>query len=54
MPRYDYDLIAIGAGAGGFVSTKVAAGFGKKAAMIEKNKLGGECTNALPCQAGTP
>ena len=46
MPRYDYDLIAIGAGAGGFVSTKVAAGFGKKAAMIEKNKLGGECTNA--------
>jgi len=46
MPRYDYDLIAIGAGAGGFVSTKVAAGFGKKAAMIEKSKLGGECTNA--------
>jgi len=46
MPRYDYDLIAIGAGAGGFVSTKVAAGFGRKAAMIEKNKLGGECTNA--------
>lgn len=46
MPKYDYDLIAIGAGAGGFVSTKVAAGFGKKAAMIEKKKLGGECTNA--------
>jgi pyruvate/2-oxoglutarate dehydrogenase complex dihydrolipoamide dehydrogenase (E3) component len=46
MPRFDFDLIAIGAGAGGFVSTKVAAGFGKKAAMIEKNKLGGECTNA--------
>jgi pyruvate/2-oxoglutarate dehydrogenase complex dihydrolipoamide dehydrogenase (E3) component len=46
MPRYDYDFIAIGAGAGGFVSTKMAAGFGKKAAMIEKNKLGGECTNA--------
>jgi len=46
MPSYDYDMIAIGAGAGGFVSTKVAAGFGKKVAMIEKKKLGGECTNA--------
>jgi len=46
MPRYDYDLIAIGAGAGGFVSSKVAAGFGKKVAMVEKKKLGGECTNA--------
>jgi len=45
MPSYDYDLITIGAGAGGFVSSKVAAGFGKKVAMIEKNLLGGECTN---------
>ena len=53
MPGYDYDMIAIGAGAGGFVSTKVAAGFGKKAAMIEKKKLGGECTNAgcIPSKA---
>jgi len=46
MPTYDYDLIAIGAGAGGFVSAKFAAGLGKKVAMIEKKKLGGECTNA--------
>jgi pyruvate/2-oxoglutarate dehydrogenase complex dihydrolipoamide dehydrogenase (E3) component len=45
MPKYDYDLIAIGAGAGGFVSTKLAAGLGKKAALIEKDLLGGECTN---------
>lgn len=53
MPRYDYDMIIIGAGAGGFVSSKVAAGFGKKVAMIEKNKLGGECTNAgcIPSKA---
>jgi pyruvate/2-oxoglutarate dehydrogenase complex dihydrolipoamide dehydrogenase (E3) component len=46
MPKYDYDMITIGAGAGGFVSSKLAAGLGKKVAMIEKNKLGGECTNA--------
>jgi pyruvate/2-oxoglutarate dehydrogenase complex dihydrolipoamide dehydrogenase (E3) component len=45
MPQYDYDLIAIGAGAGGFVSSKVAAGFGKKVALIEKDLLGGECTH---------
>lgn len=45
MPKYDYDLIAIGAGAGGFVSSKLAAGLGKKVAMIEKDLLGGECTN---------
>jgi pyruvate/2-oxoglutarate dehydrogenase complex dihydrolipoamide dehydrogenase (E3) component len=45
MPRYDYDLIAIGAGAGGFVSSKLAAGLGKKVALIEKARLGGECTN---------
>jgi len=45
MPQYDYDLIAIGAGAGGFVSSKLAAGLGKKVALIEKSLLGGECTN---------
>jgi pyruvate/2-oxoglutarate dehydrogenase complex dihydrolipoamide dehydrogenase (E3) component len=53
MPKYDYDMIVIGAGAAGFVSSKFAAGLGKKVAMIEKNKLGGECTNAgcIPSKA---
>ena len=41
---YDYDLIVIGGGAGGFVASKFANGLGKKVAIIEKNKLGGECT----------
>ncbi|MBI3815164.1 MAG: FAD-dependent oxidoreductase [Nitrospinae bacterium] len=45
MAKYDYDLIIIGGGAAGFVSAKVARGFGKTVAMIEKGKLGGECTN---------
>lgn len=44
MAKYDYDLIVIGGGAGGFVSSKLAAGLGRKVAMIEKDKLGGECT----------
>lgn len=43
--RFDYDLIVIGGGAAGFVSAKLAAGLGKKVALIEKNRLGGECTN---------
>ena len=45
MSRYDYDLVVIGAGAAGFVASKLAAGMGKRVAMIEKGRLGGECTN---------
>jgi len=45
MGRYDYDLIVIGGGAAGFVASKIARGFGKSVAIIEKGKLGGECTN---------
>ncbi len=45
MKKYDYDMIAIGGGAGGFVSSKLAAGMGKRVAMIEKHKLGGDCTH---------
>ncbi len=44
MKKYDYDIIVIGGGAAGFVSSKLASGLGKKVAMIEKDKLGGECT----------
>lgn len=39
-----YDLIVVGGGAGGFVSAKFAHGLGKKVLLIEKHKLGGECT----------
>lgn len=45
MPSFDYDVIVIGGGAAGFVSSKLANGFGKKTALIEKEKLGGDCTN---------
>jgi pyruvate/2-oxoglutarate dehydrogenase complex dihydrolipoamide dehydrogenase (E3) component len=46
MGKYDYDIVVIGGGAGGFVSSKLAAGLGRKVAMIEKDRLGGECTNS--------
>ncbi len=41
---YDFDLIVIGGGAAGLVASKFAAGVGKKVALIERSKLGGECT----------
>lgn len=42
--RYDFDLIVIGGGAAGLVASKFAAGVGKRVALIEKDRLGGECT----------
>lgn len=40
-----YDLIAIGGGSGGLASAQRAALHGKKAAVIEANRLGGTCVN---------
>jgi len=42
--KYDYDLIVIGGGSAGLVAAKLANGLGKKVALIEKRKLGGDCT----------
>lgn len=41
----EYDLIVIGAGSGGLVAATTAHRKGLKTAMIEKNKIGGECTH---------
>ncbi len=43
--KYDYDLIAIGAGSGGLSVVERAAEYGKKCAVIEAKKLGGTCVN---------
>lgn len=40
-----YDLIVIGGGSAGLVAAKFAKGLGKKTALIEKNKIGGDCTH---------
>ena len=42
---FTYDLIAIGAGAGGLVSAKQTARRGGKSALIEKHMAGGDCLN---------
>jgi pyruvate/2-oxoglutarate dehydrogenase complex dihydrolipoamide dehydrogenase (E3) component len=41
---FDCDVLIIGAGSAGLVACKVANGMGKKTALIEKRKLGGDCT----------
>ena len=45
MPRYDYNLIAIGAGSGGLVTTLIGAAIKAKVALIEKHRMGGDCLN---------
>jgi mercuric reductase len=43
--QYDFDLIVLGSGGGGSVAAQIAAGSGKRVAMIERDTLGGECPN---------
>lgn len=40
-----YDVIIIGGGPAGLVVSKFLVAFGKKVALIEKEKLGGDCTH---------
>ncbi len=41
---YEYDVVVIGGGSAGLTSSGIAANFGAKTMMIEKDKLGGDCT----------
>jgi len=43
MPQYDYDLLTIGAGSGGVRATRLAGGYGARAAIVEKSRVGGTC-----------
>ena len=40
----DYDLVIIGAGSGGLVAAGFAAKLGAKVALVEKHRIGGDCT----------
>lgn len=44
MKNFDYDLIVIGAGSGGISSANLGLNLGKKVAIVEKKKIGGDCT----------
>lgn len=43
--RFDYNLVVIGAGAGGLVSAYVAAHAGARVALVESGAMGGDCLN---------
>jgi pyruvate/2-oxoglutarate dehydrogenase complex dihydrolipoamide dehydrogenase (E3) component/uncharacterized membrane protein YdjX (TVP38/TMEM64 family) len=43
---YDYNLVVIGAGAAGLVTSYIGAAVNAKVALIEKNTMGGDCLNS--------
>ncbi len=46
MPEHQYDIVIVGAGGGGITSAFEAQRRGAKVALIEKHKIGGECTHS--------
>jgi pyruvate/2-oxoglutarate dehydrogenase complex dihydrolipoamide dehydrogenase (E3) component len=42
---YDFDVVVVGAGIAGMVSAVTATGLGKRVAVVETRKVGGNCTN---------
>lgn len=45
MSKYDYNIIAIGGGSAGLVSSYITAAVKAKVALIERHKMGGDCLN---------
>src|SRR5579872_121517 len=43
MPRYDFDMLTIGAGSGGVASSRRAGGYGARVAIAEELRVGGTC-----------
>lgn len=43
--RFDYNLIVIGAGAAGLVTSYIAATIKAKVLLVEKDRMGGDCLN---------
>lgn len=43
--KFDYNIIVIGGGAAGLVSSYIASSLKARVCLIEKNKMGGECLN---------
>jgi dihydrolipoamide dehydrogenase len=53
VARFDFDLVVVGSGPGGYVAGIRAAQLGLKAAVLEKDKVGGVCLNigCIPSKA---
>ncbi len=44
MSSYKYDVLVVGGGAAGLTAAGLAASFGAKTMMVERDRLGGDCT----------
>ncbi|MEO6064249.1 MAG: FAD-dependent oxidoreductase, partial [Lysobacterales bacterium] len=44
-PRFDYNLVVIGAGSAGLVSSYIGSAVKAKVALIERHRMGGDCLN---------
>src|ERR1700716_1316820 len=44
MSKQQYDLVIIGAGAGGLIAAGFAVQLGAKVALVESHRIGGDCT----------
>ena len=42
--QQEYDVVVIGAGSGGISAANLVKGLGKRVALVEKRKIGGDCT----------
>ena len=53
MGKFDYNLIAIGGGSAGLVTSLIGAMTQAKVALIEKHKMGGDClyTGCVPSKS---
>lgn len=53
MGKYDFDLIVIGGGPGGYVAAIRAAQLGAKICLVERERMGGTCLNTgcIPTKA---
>src|SRR3989338_9849631 len=53
MMKYDFDIVVIGGGAGGLFAASVANTLGAKTCLVEKKRLGGDCTwfGCMPSKA---
>ncbi|MGC8907118.1 MAG: FAD-dependent oxidoreductase [Desulfomonilaceae bacterium] len=51
--KYDFDVTVIGAGIAGMVAAVTAKGLGQRVAVVEKRRVGGNCTNytCIPSKA---
>ena len=51
--KYDFDIVVIGGGAGGLFAASVANALGARTCLVEKRKLGGDCTwfGCMPSKA---